>query len=174
MKLVLGFALLASTVSAFAQDIHFNAQERWLAQGGGITCGATNTPAAQAPTEFRNRAIIFTYMTTDYSLDNGKFVASFYEKSTECRYNMIGLSDNVEMIFTKTDSVAYPVNGARTADCSEGKAYLDSLFANPVKYLYGHGTLSLQVASADADKACGEGATHVGIFFKKAAKTKID
>lgn len=171
-KAILGLALAVSG-SVFAQDINFGAQERWLAQNGGFTCGAENTPA-QAPMEFKNKAIIFTYMTTDFTLDNGKFVASYYEKGTECRYNLIGLADNTNFIFTKTNSTAYSINGAAVENCAEGKAYLDSLFAIQNKYYYGRGTMSLQVAVADAAAVCGEGATHVGIFFKKAAKTKID
>lgn len=171
-NLILGLALTVTT-SAFAQDINFGAQERWLAQNGGFTCGAENTPT-QAPTEFKNKAIIFTYMTTDFTLDNGKFVASYYEKGTECRYNLVGLAENIGMIFTKTDSTAYSINGAPVANCAEGKAYLDSLFAAPNKYFYKHGTMSIQVPVADAAALCGEGATQVGIFFKKAAKTKID
>lgn len=170
-NVILGLAL--TTTSAFAQDINFNAQERWLAQSGGFTCGAENTPA-QAPAEFKNKAIIFTYMTTDYTLDNGKFVASFYEKGTECRYNLVGLADNAGWTFTKTDSTTYSINGSPVENCAEGKAYLDSLFASPVKYFYGRGAMSLQVAVEDAAQVCGEGATHVGIYFKKAAKTKID
>lgn len=173
MKLILGLALAVSAFSSFAQDINFGAQERWLAQSGGHTCGAENTPA-QAPAEFKNRAILFTYMTTDFTLDNGKFVASYYEKGTECRYNLVGLADNANFIFTKTDSTAYSINGSPVANCAEGKAYLDSLFATPIKYFYGKGTVSLQVAVADAPAICGEGATHVGVFFRKAAKTKID
>ena len=173
MKNLILALTVASSFSAFAQDINFGAQERWLAQNGGFTCGAENTPAV-APTEFKNKAIIFTYMTTDYTLDNGKFVASYYEKGTECRYNLVGLADNVNMIFTKTDSTAYSINGSPVANCAEGKAYLDSLFATTNKYFYKHGTMSMQVAVADAAAVCGEGATHVGIFFKKAAKTKID
>ena len=170
--LILGFAL-SLTSSAFAQDLNFGAPERWLAQSGGYTCGAENTPA-QAPQEFKNKAIIFTYMTTDYSLDNGKFVASFYEKGTECRYNLIGLADNAAFVLTKVDSTAYSINGGAKENCAEGKAYLDSLFAQPISYIYKHGTMSAQVAVTDAAAICGEGATHVGIFFKKAAKTKID
>ena len=169
---LLGLALTAS-VSAFAQDINFGAQERWLAQNGGFTCGAANTPA-QAPAEFKNKAIIFTYMTTDFTLDNGKFVASYYEKGTECRYNLVGLADNANFIFTKTNSAAYSINGSPVENCAEGKAYLDSLFATPNQYFYARGTMSMQVAVDDAAAICGEGATHVGIFFKKAAKTKID
>lgn len=169
---ILGLALVV-TGSAFAQDINFGAKERWLAQNGGFTCGAVNTPA-QAPAVFKDKAIIFTYMTTDFTLDNGKFVASYYEKGTECRYNLIGLADNVNFIFTKTDSAAYSINGSAAENCAEGKTYLDSLFATPNNYFYKHGTMSLQVAVADAAAVCGEGATHVGIFFKKAAKTKID
>ncbi len=172
-NVIIGLALATFSFSTFAQDINFGAQERWLAQNGGFTCGAENTPA-QAPLEFKNKAIIFTYMTTDYTLDNGKFVASYYEKGTECRYNLVGTADNANMIFTKTDSTAYSINGSPVANCAEGKAYLDSLFAAPNKYFYKHGTMSMQVAVADAPARCGEGATHVGIFFKKAAKTKID
>lgn len=172
-NLILGLALSLSAVSALAQDINFGAQERWLAQSGGFTCGKENTPA-QAPTVFKDKAIIFTYMTTDYTLDNGKFVASYYEKGTECRYNLIGLADNATFVFTKTDSTAYSINGSAVENCAEGKAYLDSLFASPVNYFYGRGAMSLQVAVADAAAICGEGATHVGIYFKKAAKTKID
>ncbi len=171
-NLIAGLALVVS-VSAFAQDINFGAQERWLAQNGGYTCGAENTPA-QAPAEFKTKAIIFTYMTTDFTLDNGKFVASYYEKGTECRYNLVALADNATMVLTKTDSTAYSINGSPVENCAEGKAYLDSLFATSNKYFYKHGTMSLQVAVADAAAICGEGATHVGIFFKKAAKTKID
>ncbi|WP_408096246.1 hypothetical protein ACJVC5_14495 [Peredibacter sp. HCB2-198] len=174
-KVILGLALTASAFSAFAQDINFGAQERWLAQNGGFTCGgAANTATQAVPQEFKNKAIIFTYMTTDYTLDNGKFVASYYEKGTECRYNLVGQADNVNMVFTKTDSTAYSINGSPVANCAEGKAYLDSLFAAPTKYFYKHGTMALQVAVTDAAAVCGEGATHVGIFFKKAAKTKID
>lgn len=173
MKVILGLALSVSAVTAFAQDINFGAQERWLAQNGGFTCGAKNTPT-QIPAEFKNKAIIFTYMTTDFTLDNGKFVASYYEKGTECRYNLVGLADNANFVFTKTDSTAYSINGSPVTNCAEGKAYLDSLFAAPNNYFYGHGTMSMQVAVADAPALCGEGATHVGIFFKKAAKTKID
>ena len=171
-KVILGLAL-TTAFSAFAQDINFGAQERWLAQSGGFTCGAENRPA-QAPAEFKNKAIIFTYMTTDYSLDNGKFVASYYEKGTECRYNLVGLADNAAWTFIKTDSTAYSINGSPAENCAEGKAYLDSLFASQIKYFYGRGAMSLQVAVADAAEVCGEGATHVGIYFKKAAKTKID
>jgi hypothetical protein len=172
--LILGFAITVSSLSsAFAQDINFGAQERWLAQNGGFTCGAENTPT-QTPTEFKNKAIIFTYMTTDYTLDNGKFVASYYEKGTECRYNLVGLADNANFVFTKSDSTAYSINGSAVENCAEGKAYLDSLFAAPNKYIYKHGTMSMQVAVDDAAVLCGEGATHVGIFFKKAAKTRID
>ena len=172
-KVILGLALAVFAFAAFAQDINFGAQERWLAQNGGFTCGAGNTPT-QTPAEFRNKAIIFTYMTTDYTLDNGKFVASYYEKGTECRYNLVGHADNANFIFTKTDSTAYSINGSAVENCSEGKAYLDSLFATPNNYFYKHGTMSMQVAVADAATLCGEDATHVGIFFKKAAKTKID
>lgn len=172
-KVILGLALAVSGLSAYAQDINFGAKERWLAQNGGFTCGAENTPA-QAPAVFKDKAIIFTYMTTDYTLDNGKFVASYYEKGTECRYNLVGLAENVNMIFTKTDSAAYSINGSPVENSAEGKAYLDSLFATTNKYFYKHGTMSMQVAVADAAALCGEGATHVGIFFKKAAKTKID
>lgn len=170
-NVILGLAL--TTTSAFAQDINFNAQERWLAQSGGFTCGKENTPA-QAPAEFKDKAIIFTYMTTDYTLDNGKFVASYYEKGTECRYNLVGLADNAAWTFTKTDSTAYSINGSPVENCATGKAYLDSLFASPINYYYGRGAMSLQVAVADSAALCGEGATHVGIYFKKAAKTKID
>lgn len=173
MKNAFLVGLIAVAGSAFAQDINFGAQERWLAQGAGYTCGAANT-VADAPLEFKNKAIIFTYMTTDFTLDNGKFVASFHDKGTECRYNLVGTSDNAAMIFTKTDSVAYAINGASSANCAEGKEYLDSLFAAPNKYFYGRGTISMQLAVADAATVCGEGATHVGIFFKKAAKTRID
>ena len=164
---------LAVSASAFAQDINFGAQERWLAQHAGFTCGSQNTPT-QVPAEFKNKAIMFTYMTTDYTLDNGKFVASYFEKGTECRYNVVGLADNVGFVFTKTDSVAYAINGTSDENCAEGKAYLDSLFATSNQYFYGHGSMSMQVAVADAVALCGEGATHVGIFFKKAAKPKID
>lgn len=172
-KMILGLALVASTFTAFAQEINFGAQERWLAQSAGFSCGAENTPA-QAPAEFKNRAIVFTYMTTDYTLDNGKFVASYYEKGTECRYNLVGTADNAAFIFTKTNSSAYSINGGAVENCAEGKAYLDSLFANPISYYYGKGAMSLQVAVADAAAICGEGATNVGIYFKKAAKPKID
>lgn len=170
-KLILGLSLMA--VSAFAQDIHFNAQERWLAQHAGFSCGAANTPTS-VPTEFKNRAIMFSYMTTDYTLDHGKFVASFYEKGVECRYNLIGLADNANFIFTKTDSTAYAINGGDSSQCAEGKAYLDSLFENPNNYIYKHGSISLQVAVSDASELCGEGMSSVGIFFKKALKPKID
>ena len=172
-KTILGLTL-ALSASAFAQDINFGAQERWLAQAGGYTCGAANTPVAAVPAEFKNKAIMFTYMTTDFTLDNGKFVASYYEKGTECRYNLVVLADNATMIFTKTDSTAYSINGSPVENCAEGKAYLDSLFAAPTKYFYGKGAMSMQVAVADAAAICGEGATHVGVHFKKAAKTKID
>ena len=171
-KFILGLTLV-SAFSAFAQDINFGAQERWLAQHGGFTCGAANT-ATEVPAEFKNKAIMFSYMTTDFTLDNGKFVASYYEKGTECRYNLVGLADNANFVFTKTDSAAYSINGSDVANCAEGKAYLDSLFASPVNYFYGRGAMSLQVAVADSAALCGEGATHVGIYFKKAAKTKID
>lgn len=171
-KMILGLTL-ALSVSAFAQDIGFGAQERWLAQHAGFTCGAENTPT-QAPAEFKNKAIMFSYMTTDYTLDNGKFVASYYEKGTECRYNLVGTADNVTFIFTKTDSTAYSINGGSAENCAEGKAYLDSLFATSNNYIYKHGSMTLQVATADAAALCGEGATHVGIYFKKAAKPKID
>lgn len=171
-QLILGSVLSVFALSASAQEIHFGTQERWLAQGAGFTCGAENTPA-QAPAEFKNKAIIFTYMTTDYTLDNGKFVASYFEKGTECRYNLVGLADNANFIFTKAASAAYAVNGG-SSDCAEGKAYLDSLFEAPISYIYKHGSMALQVAVEDAAALCGEGATHVGIFFKKAAKPKID
>lgn len=174
-KVILGLSLATLASSAFAQDINFGAQERWLAQFGSYTCGgAANTAALKEPAELRTRAVVFTYMTTDYTLDNGKFVASFYEKGTECRYNLVGDADNVNMIFTKTNSHAYSINGGAVENCAEGKAYLDSLFATPNNYFYKHGTMSMQVAVADAAEVCGEGATHVGVFFKKAAKTKID
>lgn len=173
MKNVILALALTVSASAFAQDINFGAQERWLAQSAGFSCGKDNT-ATQAPTTFKDKAIIFTYMTTDYTLDNGKFVASYYEKGTECRYNLVGLADNAAFIFTKTDSTAYSINGSPVENCAEGKAYLDSLFASPINYYYGRGAMSLQVAVADAAALCGEGATHVGIYFKKAAKTKID
>lgn len=172
-KFVLALALTASSFSAFASDINFGATERWLAQHAGFTCGAANT-VTQTPTEFKNKAIMFSYMTTDYTLDNGKFVASYYEKGTECRYNLVGHADNVTFIFTKTDSTAYAINGGDSTNCAEGKAYLDSLFATENPYFYKHGTMSMQVAVADAQALCGEGATHVGIFFKKAAKPKIE
>lgn len=172
-KLLLVSLVSLLSVTAFAQDINFGAQERWLAQFGKYTCGVDNTQGTE-PADFRNKAIVFTYMTTDYSLDNGKFVASYYEKGTECRYNLVGLADNVNMIFTKTNSTAYSINGSPVENCAEGKAYLDSLFATENKYFYKHGTMSMQVAVSDAAAICGEGATHVGIFFKKAAKTKID
>lgn len=173
-KMVLGFLISVSAFSVFAQDINFGAEERWLAQSSGFTCGATATPTQQVPTEFKNKAIIFTYMTTDYTLDHGKFVASYYEKGTECRYNLIGLADNANMIFTKTDSTAYSINGSPVENCAEGKTYLDGLFATQNKYFYMRGTISMQVAVEDAAAVCGEGATTVGIFFKKAAKTRID
>lgn len=170
-KMILGLTLVVSA-SSFAQDINFGAQERWLAQFAGFTCGADNTPT-QAPAEIKNKAIMFSYMTTDYTLDNGKFVASYYEKGTECRYNMIATADNAALVLTKTDSTAYSINGGSAQNCAEGKAYLDSLFATPVNYIYKH-SVTLQVAVADAAALCGEGATHVGIYFKKAAKPKID
>lgn len=172
-RLILGLTLALTAIPALAQDINFGAQERWLAQNAGFSCGKENTPA-QAPAAFKAKAIMFTYMTTDYSLDNGKFVASYFEKGSECRYNLVGLSDNANFTFTKTNSVAYSINGGASENCAEGKAYLDSLFATSNSYYYGHGTLSLQVAVEDAAAICGEGATHVGIFFRKAAKPKID
>ena len=172
-NLIVTLALAVSSYSAFAQDINFGAPERWLAQHSGFTCGADNTPT-QTPIEFKNKSIIFTYMTTDYTLDNGKFVASYYEKGVECRYNLIGLADNANFIFTKTDSTAYPINGSLAANCAEGKTYLDSLFVTQNPYIYKHGTMSMQVAVEDAAVLCGEGATHVGIFFKKALKPKIE
>lgn len=171
--LVLTLALTVSSFSAFAKDINFEATERWLAQHSGFTCGAENIPT-QTPIEFKNKAIMFTYMTTDYTLDNGKFVASYYEKGTECRYNIIGTADNANFIFTKTDSTAYSINGSPAANCAEGKTYLDSLFTTPNPYIYKHGTMSMQVVVEDAAALCGEGATHVGIFFKKALKPKIE
>lgn len=172
-KIILSLAMTTFAVSVFAQDIHFAAQERWLAQNGGYSCGRANTPA-EAPAEFKNRSIIFTYMTTDFTLDNGKFVASFYENGKECRYNLLGLADNANFTFTKTDSKAYQINGSSEVDCAEGKAYLDSLFATTNQYFYARGTMAMQVAVEDAEAICGAGATHVGIFFKKAVKTKID
>lgn len=172
-KMILGLTL-SLVSSAFAQDINFGAQERWLAQFSSITCGGVANTPVSAPAEFRNRAIMFSYMTTDYTLDHGKFVASFYEKGTECRYNLVGHADNANFIFTKTDSTAYAINGGDVSNCAEGKAYLDSLFETPNNYFYKHGTMSMQVAVADAATLCGEGATHVGIFFRKAAKPKID
>src|SRR5690606_14195460 len=93
-QVILGSVLSVFALSAFAQEIQFDAKERWLAQSAGYTCGAENTPT-QAPAEFKDKAIVFTYITTDYSLDNGKFVASFFEKGTECRYNLVGHADNV-------------------------------------------------------------------------------
>lgn len=170
-KMFLIFGLV--TGSAFAQDIGFGAQERWLAQHAGFTCGATNS-ATQVPVDFKSKAIMFSYMTTDYTLDNGKFVASYYEKGTECRYNVVGHADNETFVFTKTDSTAYSINGGDAGNCAEGRAYLDSLFATPNNYFYKHGTMSMQVAVSDAATLCGEGATHVGIFFRKALKPKID
>lgn len=173
MKRLLLTLFLIASMSSFAQDIHFNAQERWLAQHAGFTCGENNSPT-QVPTEFKNKAIMFSYMTTDYTLDHGKFVSSYYDKGTECRYNLVGFADNANFIFTKTDSTAYAINGGDTSKCAEGKAYLDSLFATPNNYFYKHGTMSLQVAVSDAQILCGDNASTVGIFFKKAAKPKID
>lgn len=171
-KLLIGL-IFASSLLASAQDLNIGAQERWLAQHGGFTCGQERTPT-NTPQEFKNKAIFFTYMTTDYTLDNGKFVASYHNKGTECRYNLIGLADNANWIFTKTDSTAYAVNGGDEANCVEGRDYLDSLFAQPNNYIYGRGAMSIQVAVDDAATLCGEGATHVGIYFKKSARTKID
>ena len=51
MKKAFLVGLIAVAGSAFAQDINFGAQERWLAQGAGYTCGAANT-VADAPLEF--------------------------------------------------------------------------------------------------------------------------
>lgn len=174
MKMILGLAVMASTVSALAQDINFGAQERWLAQHAGFTCGTELTPANGVPADFKTKAIMFSYMTTDYTLDNGKFVASYYEKGTECRYNMVALADNANWIITKTDSTAYAINGGAAENCAEGKAYLDSLFANPLPYIYKHGSMSIQISVADAAALCGEGASTAGLYFKKAAKPKID
>ncbi|EQC47133.1 hypothetical protein [Bacteriovorax sp. Seq25_V] len=171
-KLLFGLTLIAAT-SSFAQDINFPAQERWLAQHAGFVCGEDRVPT-QAPTDFKTRAVLFSYMTTDYSLDNGKFVASYHSKGTECRYNLIGLADNVNWTFTKTDTAAYPVNGGSSENCIEGKEYLDSLFAQPVKYIYHHGAMSLLAPVSDAATLCGDDATTVGIYFKKSVRTKID
>ncbi|CBW25383.1 putative exported protein [Halobacteriovorax marinus SJ] len=170
-NIIFGITLLLS-LSGNAQELGLGAQERWLSQHGGFTCGQDRTPT-QTPTEFKNQAIMFSYMTTDYTLDHGKLVASFHNKGTECRYNLVGLADNANWIFTKTDSSAYSVNGGNEVNCEAGKAYLDSLFAQPNTYIYGRGAISLQVKVEDAATLCGEGATHVGIYFKKSARTKI-
>lgn len=170
-RLLLGLSIIAAT-STIAQDINFPAQERWLAQHAGFVCGEDRIPT-QAPTDFKTRAVLFSYMTTDYTLDNGKFVASYHNKGTECRYNLVGLADNENWIFTTTSTTAYPVNGGDAENCVEGKDYLDSLFAQPVKYIYHHGAMSLLAPVSDATTLCGEGATAVGIYFQKSVRTKI-
>lgn len=168
--------LLTSTISllsfgAVAQDLSLPTTERWLAQFGGFTCGESKTPVTNTPAVFKEKNIMFTYMTTDYSLDNGKFVASFYENGVECRYNLIALADNANFKLTKVDSTAYAINGGST--CAEGKAYLDSLLtANDYAYL--HGSIAVKVSVADAAAVCGEGESTVGLFFKKALKPKIE
>lgn len=170
-NLFTGLMLSLFAVSVFAQDLPLPAQERWLALNGGFTCGHENVPATNVPLEFKEKNILFTYMTTDYSLDNGKFVASFYENGVECRYNLIVLSDNANFTMTKVDSKAYAINGGST--CEEGKNYLDSLFEFN-NYTYGRGAMGIQMAVADAAAICGEGVTTVGLYFKKALKPKID
>lgn len=170
-KLLMASLLSLLSVTAFAQDLPLPAQERWLALNGGITCGSDNTLTTNVPAEFKAKSIVFTYMTTDYTLDNGKFVAGFFENGVECRYNLLVLSDNANFTITKVDSKAYAVNGGST--CEEGKAYIDSLFGFN-NYTYARGTMAIQLAVADAAEVCGAGATTVGLYFKKALKPKID
>lgn len=170
-KLLAVSALTLLSTGAFAQDVQFPGQERWLAQHAGFICGTDKATSVAVPQEFKTRAIMFTYMTTGYSLDKGKFVAGFFENGAECRYTFLADADkNGNLV--RTESTAYAVNGGNST-CADGKNYLDSII-NTNTYAYLHESLALNIPVADAAAICGEGATTVGLFFKKALKPKID
>lgn len=170
-KLLAVSALSLLSTGAFAQDVQFPGQERWLAQHAGFICGTDKNTSVAVPQEFKTRAIMFTYMTTGFSLEDGKFVAGFFENGAECRYSVLVHADKNGTL-VKKDSAVFAVNGGNTT-CTEGKNYLDSLI-NTNSYSYLHGSIAVNIPVADAAAICGEGATTVGLYFKKALKPKID
>lgn len=169
-KVILGIFLALSLNQAFAEVTDLTLPgERWLSKFTGYVCQDGNTQTASVPAELAARNVVFTKASTDYTLDNYLFKATFEENGVACSYSSYLLADNAAWTIKLVSSVAH-ANGDE-AQCVEGKAFLDNLLAfNPYTYL--HGRAALYVNATDAAAQCGEGATTVGIHFQVTGKVQ--
>lgn len=168
MKQVILAALLALSTQSFANvtDLTLPA-ERWAAKFTTYVCQDGNTQTASVPAELAERNIVFTRATTDYSLDNFLFKATFEENGVVCNYSTLMFADNAAWTIKLVQSVAH-ANGDESL-CVEGKAFLDNLLTfNNYKYL--HGRAAIFVPAVDAAEQCGEGNDTVGIHFQVTGK----
>lgn len=166
-KLIL-VGLLTLSAQSFANVTDLTIpEERWAAKFTAYVCQDGNTQTASVPSEFSERNVVFTRATTDYSLDNYLFKATFEENGYVCNYSAVMFADNAAWNIKLVQSVAH-VNGDDSL-CTQGKAFLDNLLTfNNYKYL--HGRAAIYVPTRDAAALCGEGNSTVGLHFQVTGK----
>lgn len=169
MKTILAALFLTlSFSSAFANEGDLVLPgERWLAKFTAYVCEDGNTQTSSVPEQFAAKNIVFDKASTDISLDNLLLKATFEENGVTCSYSAFVSADNDAWTAELVQSKAFAPAGG--TDCTEGKAFLDSLLKfNTYKYL--HGRAAIYVTTSDAVALCGT--STVGLHFQVTGKVQ--
>ncbi len=169
MKKFVLFALTMASLQTLANtatDLTLSG-ERWLAKFTAFVCEDGNTQTSTIPSEFAKRKIMFTRATTDYSLDNYLFKATFEENGNVCNYSALMLADNAAWTIKLVQSVAHS-NGDESL-CSDGANYLNNVLSfNNYKYL--HGRAAIYLPTEEAGQLCSPEQTNIGLHFQVMGK----
>ncbi len=154
-------ALMAVTVNA--SDLQLDG-ERWLSKFDAFVCDDGFVAATEEPAELTAHKVEFTKLSTDYSLDNVLITATFEENGVKCSYSSLLAANNTAWTVDLVESRALP-----EADCTEGKAALDTILAaNDYKYLHGAAAIFFEFSNSEA--ACGS--SKIGIRFRVSGRVQ--